>query len=223
MPDSDKLPAQPPAASDASAPARRRREVKAPEVRRSELLQAAAALFEEKGVAATAIGDITERAQVAKGTFYIYFASKDALIAEIWKDYVAGFMTVADEAEAADRSQGPQPQKLLQLIERLTHHALDNTELHRLIYSSADAAALVLCKQSDERILARLLASMGENLVGHASRTSGHELQASLIFHALDGALHRAIMAGERIDRAAFVDAIRQFASNALGLEKASP
>ena len=223
MPDSDKFSSAAPPLSDPAPPAKRRREVKAPEVRRSELLQAAAALFEEKGVAATAIGDITERAQVAKGTFYIYFASKDELIAEIWKDYVAGFMTLADEAEAANRSQGPQPQKLLQLIERLTHHALDHAELHRLIYSSADAAALVLCKQSDERILARLLASMDKNLVGNAGTTSGHELQASLIFHALDGALHRAIMAGEPIDRAAFVDAIRQFASNALGLEKASP
>lgn len=54
--------------------------VKAPEERREELLDASQALFEERGVDATSVNDIIVKAGVAKGTFYWYFKSKDALL-----------------------------------------------------------------------------------------------------------------------------------------------
>jgi AcrR family transcriptional regulator len=59
-----------------------RRERKKQETRQS-LLAAAMALFEEKGYDATPVEEITERADVAKGTFFNYFPSKDALLAEL--------------------------------------------------------------------------------------------------------------------------------------------
>lgn len=43
------------------------------------LLDAAYALFLERGTTDIAISDITERADVAKGTFYLYFQNKDSL------------------------------------------------------------------------------------------------------------------------------------------------
>ncbi|MPM48879.1 hypothetical protein SDC9_95606 [bioreactor metagenome] len=207
-----------PGQTSAAPPFKRKRQSRAPELRRHELLQAATALFEEKGVAATAISDITERANVAKGTFYLYFASKDELIAALWKDYVDGFMQIADAVDASTARRAPQPGNILELIARLTHHALDHAALHRLVYGSADAAAIALCRQSDENILERLLASMQRNLAGAGWTKSERELQASLIFHGLDGALHRAIMPGGRIDRARFVRSVRRFAANALQL-----
>ena len=53
-------------------PPKRKRITKLPEVRREELLEAASALFLEKGIAATGVGDITDRAKVARGTFYLF-------------------------------------------------------------------------------------------------------------------------------------------------------
>lgn len=47
---------------------------------RADLMQAALALFHDKGIVATRIEDITERADVAKGAFYNYFGSKDELV-----------------------------------------------------------------------------------------------------------------------------------------------
>jgi AcrR family transcriptional regulator len=55
-----------------------RRELQAQE-RRSQLIDTALALFAEKGVDATTIKDIAERAGVAQGLVYHYFASKDDL------------------------------------------------------------------------------------------------------------------------------------------------
>lgn len=50
------------------------------ESKRRSLLAAAYELFLERGAAKTSVGDITERAGVAKGTFYLYFHDKDSLL-----------------------------------------------------------------------------------------------------------------------------------------------
>ena len=47
------------------------------EQKRQSLLDAAYALFTEKGVAKTSVDEIVRGANVAKGTFYLYFHDKD--------------------------------------------------------------------------------------------------------------------------------------------------
>lgn len=48
--------------------------------KRQALLDAAYALFLERGADKTSVSDITSRARVAKGTFYLYFQDKDAVL-----------------------------------------------------------------------------------------------------------------------------------------------
>lgn len=50
------------------------------QVKRQALLDAAYDLFLERGLAKTSVGDIASRAKVAKGTFYLYFSDKDAIL-----------------------------------------------------------------------------------------------------------------------------------------------
>lgn len=59
------------------------RTVKAPDVRRSELLATARQLFYIKGYESTSISDIVKAVGVAHGTFYYYFASKTAVLEAI--------------------------------------------------------------------------------------------------------------------------------------------
>ncbi|MDX6750470.1 TetR/AcrR family transcriptional regulator [Geminicoccaceae bacterium 1502E] len=61
-------------------PARRRRRK---EARPQEILEAALALFTERGFSATRLDDIAARAGVSKGTLYLYFASKEAIFSEL--------------------------------------------------------------------------------------------------------------------------------------------
>ncbi len=56
------------------------RVVKAPAVRRAELLDAAHALFLENGYDSTSIHDIMARAGISKGGFYHHFASKEDML-----------------------------------------------------------------------------------------------------------------------------------------------
>ncbi len=56
---------------------------KEPEARREELMNAAQRLFLKRGVAETTIEQITSGADVAKGTFYLYFTSKEDVLAAL--------------------------------------------------------------------------------------------------------------------------------------------
>lgn len=73
------------------------------EARPQELLEAALALFVEKGFAATRSEEVAARAGVSKGTLYLYFPSKEELLKAVIQqtlsaDIAAGAQRVADAA-----------------------------------------------------------------------------------------------------------------------------
>lgn len=67
-----------------TAPPRSRRKYARP----GELLAAALDCFAEKGFAATRIEEIVRRAGVAKGTFYLYFPSKQAVFEALVREHI---------------------------------------------------------------------------------------------------------------------------------------
>jgi TetR/AcrR family transcriptional regulator, transcriptional repressor for nem operon len=73
------------------------------EQRRAELLSAGQALFLAKGIAATSLDDITQRAGVSKGLFYLYFHAKEDLVLALQEQFshqVAARMRAAADAQA---------------------------------------------------------------------------------------------------------------------------
>ena len=73
------------------------------EQRRAELLAAGQALFLAKGIAATSLDDVTQRAGVSKGLFYLYFASKEDLVLALQEQFsreVAARMAAAADIQA---------------------------------------------------------------------------------------------------------------------------
>lgn len=72
------------------------------EAKRQSLLDSAYDLFLEKGMISTTISDIVQRADVAKGTFYLYYKDKDdifhALVERI------SYRVVTDAARSVDAS-----------------------------------------------------------------------------------------------------------------------
>ena len=71
---------------DDSPPRRGRRK----EARPGELLEAALALFAEKGYAATRVDEIASRAGVSKGTLFLYFPTKEDLFRAVVRESIAG-------------------------------------------------------------------------------------------------------------------------------------
>lgn len=71
------------------------------EVRLEELMAAAEKLFLANGVEATTISSIVEEAQVAKGTFYHYFAAKTDMLAALAARYTRQYLDALERAVAA--------------------------------------------------------------------------------------------------------------------------
>lgn len=75
-----------PAPGCAHAPRRERRK----QARPGELLEAALALFVEKGFAATRMEEVAARAGVSKGTVFLYFPSKVDLFKAVVRESISG-------------------------------------------------------------------------------------------------------------------------------------
>ncbi len=78
----------------ANAPERARRS-RRKEARPGELLEAALALFVEKGFAATRVEEVAARAGVSKGTLFLYFSSKEELFKAVVRENASRHLTEA--------------------------------------------------------------------------------------------------------------------------------
>ena len=160
------------------------------EERSDALLDAAAALFVEKGVAATSIDDIAERAHVAKGTFYHYFQDRAAMLEGLRARYCRHFADVADAAIGACPPNDLRAQ-LDAWIGTVVREYIVSYALHDAIFH--DPAICHRCVMSDEPIVQSLvtLVGKGESAGIWAVRDPG--AAAVCMFHAVHGLVDEVI------------------------------
>src|SRR5208282_1290226 len=113
----------------ASRPARGRRERRTTETR-ERLFRAALDLFARKGFSETTVEDITEAADVGKGTFFNYFPSKDHILLAFGDMQLAKLETAVAEAR---HSGQPMPEFLRSLGVRMTQEPIRHPELIRTL------------------------------------------------------------------------------------------
>jgi len=82
-----------------------------PASRRDELLHLAASMFAERGLRATTVRDIADRAGILSGSLYHHFASKEEMVDEVLRDFLdwlfARYQHIIDtEPNPLDRLKG---------------------------------------------------------------------------------------------------------------------
>ncbi len=92
-------------------PTRQRRK----ETRPRELLEAALALFVEKGFAATRTEEVAQQAGVSKGTLYLYYPSKEELFKAVVRHNVVSL--IAQGQEMVEQFQGSSAELLVCLMQ----------------------------------------------------------------------------------------------------------
>src|SRR5271170_3265433 len=97
---------------------------------RERLFRAALDLFARKGFTETTVGDITEAADVGKGTFFNYFPSKDHILLAFGDMQLAKLETAVAEAR---HSGQPMPEFLRSLGVRMTQEPIRHPELIRTL------------------------------------------------------------------------------------------
>lgn len=101
------------------------------EQRVGDILQAALAVFSERGYEAAAVSEIAERAGVVEGTVYKYFDSKRALLLKVIEQWYAGM--VEDYTRDLSGIVGAR-QRLRFIIWRHLRTVHDNPQLCRLMF-----------------------------------------------------------------------------------------
>jgi TetR/AcrR family transcriptional regulator, transcriptional repressor for nem operon len=156
-----------------------RRERKAPEVRRQQILEAAAELFIERGISSTSMAQVADAAGVAKGTPYLYFASKDELLSELRTGYLQEWYSLAEELLRQDGVS--QRDRLRNFLKAIYEFHSAKIELHQLLFSG----------EGEDDLFARaskLLTGFLEE--GKANGTTENvEVTATFAIHGLHGVL----------------------------------
>jgi len=104
--------------------------------RTAQIKEAALQVFAEQGYHATSVTDLVKAAGVARGTFYLYFESKDALFLELLDDLI-------DELRAGIKGVDPSPgqptvrEQLPRVVHRVLHAVDANRALTRILFREA--------------------------------------------------------------------------------------
>jgi AcrR family transcriptional regulator len=104
-----------------------RRERRSAQIR-ERLFRSALALFSEKGFAETTVEDITNAADVGKGTFFNYFPSKEHILLAFGEMQLAKLQAAVKEAR---HTEEPLPQFLRSLGLRMTEEPMRNPGIVR--------------------------------------------------------------------------------------------
>lgn len=171
---------------------------KPPEIRREELMAAAQGLFLDKGFANTSVADIVSAAGVAKGTFYLYFETKDDVLSSLRDRFVDGFCRDLDAADAA-MPDDAHFLKLSAWIAGCITAYLENVALHDLVFHQIQANWRDMNKANPviERLAAILVRGRNDNLFA----IDDEWLTAIMLFNAMHGAVDGTIAAGQAFDR----------------------
>lgn len=107
-----------------------RRERKKEETRRR-IFEAAVALFRTKGFEATTVDEITEKADVGRGTFFNYFPKKESVLAYLSEERLA---LAEDNAAALLAEPAPARRKLIDLFLHAASAWEHDVELSRFVF-----------------------------------------------------------------------------------------
>lgn len=157
------------------------------------LLDAAAALVVEKGIAATSIEDIAGRAGIAKGTFYHYFQDRAAMLEALRHRYSQRYADLVDAAMDAS-APGDWDARLAAWTRATVDEYLGSYLLHDAIFH--DPEVCQRCVVSEESFVVSLAALLRAGAEAHAWTVEDPLTTAAFMFHGLHGLLDEAI-AGE--------------------------
>lgn len=93
-----------------------------PQIRITEILDAAETLFYERGYHQTMVSDIVKKIGVSQGTFYYYFSSKEEIIEALINRHLSKFRDEIDKVACSDLLSSPRKIGLMANIIFATIH-----------------------------------------------------------------------------------------------------
>jgi AcrR family transcriptional regulator len=104
--------------------------------RRKQILDAAKYVFAEAGYHGASINAIIERAEIARGTFYLYFESKSAVFSSILDQAMADLRTRMHRIEVDDPKAAPPQVQLRAMVVAALEYVVQDRPLAMLLLSA---------------------------------------------------------------------------------------
>jgi AcrR family transcriptional regulator len=191
---------------------------KPPEERREDLMNAAQRLFLENGVGNTTVDQIAAGAKIAKGTFYLYFSSKEEVLAALREGFVEDYLETIKTA-LAERPEGDWPGKLAAWARAGVEGYIDTVALHDVVFHEPhhrphEGSHARIGGHATVQYLAGLLQA---GKAAGAWSVDDPAFTALALFHALHGSVHDMLAGTNHVDRARLVDRMQIFFFKAVG------
>jgi AcrR family transcriptional regulator len=167
--------------------------------KRTALLDAAEAVLIEHGLGGATVEQIAARAGVAKGTFYLYFKSKDEVVGALQERLWDGLLAASVDAVAQLRDDNWW-EVIDAFIDTIVDYDLERRDWHRLVaqgWSGPGAAVAAREQQMIDLFAAGLQMGVDEGRfeVDDVAMTS------TLLYRAVEGTMHQCCISDDPVDR----------------------
>lgn len=190
--------------------------------RRRQILGAAKKVFASKGFHQASINDVIKAADIARGTFYLYFTSKDAVFESILEDAIRDLTELITRVDVEDGAPPPGLQ-LQENVSRVLDYVLSDRALIQLLLNHGlapdtevavrveaffdDVAGLIessltygmtvgLVRQVNPRLMAATILGALRGAIGHLLRQKAAPDPTTVASEVLDFALRGVIVPG---------------------------
>jgi AcrR family transcriptional regulator len=178
-------------------------------------MNAAQRLFLEQGVGPATIEQITSRADVAKGTFYLYFSSKDDILAAL-RERFAQELLASIEAAIEARPKEDWKGKLATWARSGVAGYLDSMRLHDIVfYESRPPTRQGLV---DNIIIDHLSGLLRDGVDAGAWSIDDPRFTAVFLFSGLHGVVDDACTRQKRVKRRRLARRLEQLCFRSVGL-----
>jgi len=183
--------------------------------RRHELMDAALQLFIEQGITATSVDQIVKSAVVAKGTFYLYFESKEGLLAALQERFITSFCTHTQRA--LDRHRPDQWRARLKAwVGASIECYLDQMAVHDVVFHDFHPEDREQVNANP--VVAQLAAFLTAGTQADAWTVRNPHVTAIMLFSAMHGAVDDAVANDRTPDRPRLTRTVAEFFEKVLGL-----
>jgi AcrR family transcriptional regulator len=194
----------------------RKRVTKSADERRQDLLEAAVRVFAEKGVAKSTVSDITEAASVAKGTFYLYFDSKEHLLAamkELFVDEILEHATDLYGRVGKDDWWALVDETVTSFVDFM---ADKRNVIHVMVQEGITPETSPQFAECERRVDEMFASGIKLGVQAGAFRVADPALAGRFLHHALDGVMTHWMLYEGEFDRDRFLTAATELVHKAL-------
>ena len=186
-----------------------RRSSKSAGDRRREIMDAALAAFAEKGLTGATVADITAAAGVAKGTFYLYFDSKDHLVAALRERFVD---ELTEHAMPFLERMGRDDWWTLAdaVAEDMVDWTLDHRDSIAFLTQAYTPETHLLLADADRKLTLFLASGLRAGAEAGAFQVTDPELTASFLYNGIIYTVVQQIHSGAEVDRDHLVRAAKE-------------